>query len=92
MNKSISKETTTLFLSIILYWIPFLALTQTASNGTDKAELKSHIAIFEIPASDISRAVAFYEAILDISKVKCIYPQIMASLFTLKPVTTYRLF
>ncbi len=38
------------------------------SNLNQKTnEMKSHISIFEIPATDISRAINFYQAILDIN-------------------------
>lgn len=37
--------------------------TLTNSNGKD---VKSYISMFEIPATDISRAINFYQALLDI--------------------------
>ena len=37
-------------------------------------DMKSYISIFEIPATDISRAIAFYQAILDISIEKMEMP------------------
>jgi predicted enzyme related to lactoylglutathione lyase len=45
---------------------------ETASNKdtlphTEVNNMKSYISMFEIPATDISRAVNFYQAILDIS-------------------------
>lgn len=42
------------------------ATTESAQEQT-KPELSSFIAIFEIPATDVSRAIAFYKAILDIN-------------------------
>ena len=60
-----------------------LSFNITACNSQDKSktetitvesnlnqktnEMKSHISIFEIPATDISRAINFYQAILDIN-------------------------
>lgn len=38
-------------------------------------EMKSHISLFEIPALDISRAVNFYQAILDINIEKMEMPE-----------------
>ena len=45
-------------------------LTNNKSNN-----LKSYISIFEIPATDISRAVDFYQAILDIKIEKMDMPE-----------------
>ena len=43
-------------------------IQQTDSKETHKtSDMKSFISIFEIPATDISRAVDFYQAILDIN-------------------------
>lgn len=57
-----------------------LAISITACTNTETSknqittEMKSHIAIFEIPATDISRAVNFYQAILDIDIEKIEMP------------------
>ncbi len=66
----------------ILYTAIILSFSITACNNKNKPktdtisveyninqktkEMKSHISIFEIPATDISRAVNFYQAILDL--------------------------
>ncbi|MCK8481698.1 VOC family protein [Psychroserpens algicola] len=44
-------------------------------------EMKSHISIFEIPATDISRAVNFYQAILDITIEKIEMPEMEMGIF-----------
>ncbi|OJJ16773.1 glyoxalase [marine bacterium AO1-C] len=52
----------------------------TPSSHTDKANrqntkrMNSHIAIFEIAASDISRAIHFYETVLDLKIEKITMP------------------
>ncbi|GGX35095.1 VOC family protein [Aquimarina muelleri] len=64
----------------ILYTAIILSLSITACNNQNKSketitvqsnlktkQMKSHISIFEIPATDISRAVNFYQAILGIN-------------------------
>lgn len=52
------------------------------SNINQKTkEMKSHISIFEIPATDISRAVNFYEAILDINIEKMTMPEMEMGIF-----------
>ncbi len=40
--------------------------TKDTLTNTKEKDLKSYISIFEIPATDISRAINFYQAILDI--------------------------
>ena len=52
------------------------------SNLNQKTnEMKSHISIFEIPATDISRAVNFYQAILDINIEKMEMPGMEMGIF-----------
>ena len=43
--------------------------------------MKSYISIFEIPATDISRAVDFYQAILDIKIEKMDMPEMQMGIF-----------
>lgn len=43
--------------------------------------MKSHISIFEIPATDISRAVHFYQAILDIPIETVEMPEMQMGIF-----------
>lgn len=42
------------------------ALPQDATAIAKTADVKSYVSLFEIPANDISRAINFYQAILDI--------------------------
>uniref|UniRef100_UPI0040488B72 VOC family protein n=1 Tax=Roseivirga sp. TaxID=1964215 RepID=UPI0040488B72 len=42
------------------------ALEQDTITNSKGENMKSYISMFEIPATDISRAVSFYEALLDI--------------------------
>lgn len=51
------------------------AQVEKASAQQQKTKpMKSYIAIFEIPATDLSRAVSFYETILDIKIEKMEFP------------------
>ncbi|WP_234387025.1 VOC family protein [Aquimarina sp. Aq78] len=74
-----------------------LILGFAACNSTDKPELerqksdstinqsansmKNYISIFEIPATDISRAIEFYQAILDINIEKMEMPGMEMGIF-----------
>ena len=52
------------------------------SNLNQKTkEMKSHISIFEIPATDISRAVNFYQAILGVNIEKMEMPGMEMGIF-----------
>ena len=42
------------------------ALTQETLTNSKGKDMKSYISMFEIPATDISRAIKFYQALLDI--------------------------
>ncbi|WP_411031922.1 VOC family protein [Spongiimicrobium sp. 3-5] len=44
-------------------------------------EMKSHISIFEIPATEISRAVDFYQTILNITIEKVDMPEMQMGIF-----------
>lgn len=50
--------------------------SQPADSSSTKTthDMKSYISIFEIPASDISRAISFYQSILDIKIEKMEMP------------------
>lgn len=55
---------------------------QIDSNETQNPnDMKSFISIFEIPATEISRAVDFYQAILDISIEKMEFPEMQMGIF-----------
>lgn len=53
---------------------------ESISNQKTK-EMKSHISIFEIPATDISRAVDFYQAILGVNIEKMEMPGMEMGIF-----------
>lgn len=55
---------------------------QIDSNETQKTDdMKSFISIFEIPATEISRAVDFYQTILDINIEKMDFPEMQMGIF-----------
>lgn len=72
----------------ILFATAFLGLCLTSCNNSNKTNakttsqdtltktnnMKSYVSIFEIPATDISRAIDFYQAILDIKIEKMDMP------------------
>lgn len=57
--------------------------TKTVESNLDQKtnEMKSHISLFEIPAMDISRAVNFYQAILDVNIEKMEMPGMEMGIF-----------
>tara|TARA_R110002073_G_scaffold139232_2_gene289229 strand:+ start:4509 stop:4997 length:489 start_codon:yes stop_codon:yes gene_type:complete len=79
----------------MLYAVVILSFGITACNSQNKSKtetitvesnlktkaMKSHISIFEIPATDISRAVNFYQAILDINIEKMEMPGMEMGIF-----------
>lgn len=79
----------------ILYTAIIISFSFAACNSQNKTkndtiivesnlktkEMKSHISIFEIPATDISRAVNFYQAILGINIEKMEMPGMEMGIF-----------
>lgn len=79
----------------ILYTAMILSIGVTACNSQNKSktetitvdsnlntkQMKSHISIFEIPATDISRAVNFYQAILGVNIEKMEMPGMEMGIF-----------
>lgn len=57
------------------------SLTVESNINQKTIEMKSHISIFEIPATDISRAVNFYQAILDVNIEKMEMPRMEMGIF-----------
>lgn len=57
------------------------SLTVKSNINQKTIEMKSHISIFEIPATDISRAVNFYQAILDVNIEKMEIPGMEMGIF-----------
>jgi len=82
---------------VILYTATLLSFSRMACNNQNESktetitvdthanqktnDMKSHISIFEIPATDISRAVDFYQAILDIPIEKMEMPGMEMGIF-----------
>lgn len=66
MKNTIYKGSTILFLSAMIYLNLGHINAQTGESEEENSPLKSYVAIFEIPAIDLSRAVTFYENILDV--------------------------
>lgn len=55
---------------------------QIDSNDTQNTDhMKSFISIFEIPATEITRAIDFYQTILDISIEKMDFPEMQMGIF-----------
>jgi predicted enzyme related to lactoylglutathione lyase len=57
------------------------SLTVESNINQKTIEMKSHISIFEIPATDISRAVNFYQAILGVNIEKMEMPGMEMGIF-----------
>ena len=55
--------------------------TMTVESNLKTKEMKSHISLFEIPATDISRAINFYQAILGINIEKMEMPGMEMGIF-----------
>jgi predicted enzyme related to lactoylglutathione lyase len=57
-------------------------MQQTDSSATkNKRDMNSYISIFEIPATDISRAVSFYQEILGVKIERMDFPDMQMGLF-----------
>lgn len=72
MKDSILKVVIVLIAGVMACAYPGSAIAQT--ENSNKEGMKSYISIFEIPATDISRAIEFYEAILGIKIEKMNFP------------------
>ncbi len=58
------------------------AVSAAAADSTSqKPVLESRVAIFEIPATDLHRAVTFYEAILGVAIEKMEWPEMQMGIF-----------
>lgn len=55
--------------------------TQKAVEINKSKDMKSFVSIFEIPATEISRAVDFYQAVLDIKIEKIDMPEMQMGIF-----------
>jgi len=82
----------TILLSAVILSIYILACKGQDKSNTEKPQIdsnetqntndmKSFISIFEIPATNISRAVNFYQKILDINIEKMEFPEMQMGIF-----------
>ncbi|MEJ4086848.1 VOC family protein [Galbibacter orientalis] len=85
MNKDMLCAIVLLFINIVACNNQNKSKTESyavESNLNQKTiEMRSHISIFEIPATDISRAVNFYQAILNINIEKIEMPGMEMGIF-----------
>lgn len=77
------KNTFKKAIAIITLIIPFGIIAQSSdpNNNLNSNNMNSFVSIFEIPASDLSRAVDFYQTILDIDIEKMEFPGMEMGLF-----------
>ena len=57
------------------------AQPENSSDIQNSNDMKSFVSIFEIPATDISRAVKFYQEILDVNIERMDFPEMQMGLF-----------
>ena len=81
MNRTILFITVLLFISIVACNNKAKTLAVESNLNQKTIEMKSHISIFEIPATDISRAVNFYQAILGVVIEKMEMPGMEMGIF-----------
>lgn len=83
MKNSIYKTAMLLALSFTTctYLTRATAQTENSSNNQNSNYMKSFVSIFEIPATDISRAVSFYEEILGLSIERMDFPEMEMGIF-----------
>lgn len=82
------KRTLLLLSSAFLLWSTSCSESkktevQSASSPIP-TEMKSYVSIFEIPATDISRAISFYQKILNLSIEKMDFPGLQLGLFPME--------
>ena len=58
-----------------------IAQTESLSSNQNSNNMKSFVSIFEIPATDISRAVLFYEEILGVNIERMDFPEMEMGIF-----------
>lgn len=58
-----------------------IAQTENTPNNLKTNPMQSFISIFEIPATDLSRAITFYQEILDIKIEQMEFPELEMGLF-----------
>lgn len=83
MKNKIHKAAIILSMGFITYVNPTEAMAQTEvlSSNQNSNDMSSFISIFEIPATDLSRAVNFYQAILNVNIEKMEMPGMEMGIF-----------
>ncbi|MEM9326877.1 MAG: VOC family protein [Bacteroidota bacterium] len=82
MKQVILKTSAVFALLLVMGIKPTTVLAQTNHNeNPNGSDMKSFISIFEIPATDISRAVAFYQDVLDVDIERMDFPGMQMGLF-----------
>ncbi|VXD10539.1 VOC family protein [Marinoscillum sp. 108] len=83
MKNKIYKAAIILSMGFITYVNPTetMAQTEALSSNQNSNDMSSFISIFEIPATDLSRAVNFYQAILNIKIEKMEMPGMEMGIF-----------
>ncbi|WP_421889459.1 VOC family protein [Marinoscillum sp.] len=83
MKNKIYKAAIILSMGFITYVNPTEAMAQTEvlSSNQNSNDMSSFISIFEIPATDLSRAVNFYQAILNVNIEKMEMPGMEMGIF-----------
>ncbi len=83
MKDKIYQVAIMLSLGVMIYVNPTKASAQTEdlSKNQNSNDMKSFISIFEIPATNISRAVTFYQEILSIDIERMDFPEMEMGIF-----------
>lgn len=83
MTSRIYKTAIVLTFGLLTWVIPtqMMAQSENSSNNKNGSNMNSFVSIFEIPATDISRAVSFYEAILGLNIERMDFPGLEMGLF-----------
>ncbi|MEQ9425925.1 MAG: VOC family protein [Cyclobacteriaceae bacterium] len=83
MRTNISDIATIILVGLVACTIPTTSSAQTDNQleNENTNTMKSYVSIFEIPATDISRAVNFYQAILGVDIERMDFPGMKMGLF-----------
>ncbi len=81
MKEKIPKIITILTLVIASIYLNKVNAQAVSSINNQNKDMKNFISIFEIPATDLARAIKFYESILDLQIEKYEFPEMQMGLF-----------
>ncbi|MEL6535455.1 MAG: VOC family protein [Bacteroidota bacterium] len=83
MTSRMFKMALVALMGLCTYASPHQAFAQTESNTTPQNTpmMQTFVSIFEIPATDLSRAISFYQAVLDIKIEQLEFPGMAMGLF-----------